>query len=102
MVQSFSLGAGVLAGGSAMDLEPPPGTGTSPQAGAGAHHRVCACHPITERTGCHPSYLIRSYLWIRSTHHGHVLENGALHRSRLFSPARWDASLPSWETSSSP
>ena len=38
---------------------------------------------------------MRACIWIRSTYYGRFLENGTLHRSRLSSPARWDAAVSS-------
>jgi len=95
VVQPFGLGTGVLATGSAMDVEPEARTGASVGASAAAHHRVCSCHPTAGRAGCHSSSLIRACIWIRSTYYGRFLENGTLHGSRLSSPARWDAALSS-------
>jgi hypothetical protein len=75
-------------------MEPASGTGASRGADASTHHRVRSCHSAAERTGCHASGLIRrvrSRSWVWPTYRRHLLQNGSLHRSQLFSPARWVA-----------
>ncbi len=95
VVQPFGLGTGMLANGVSMGLEPQAGTGASVGTNAHAHHRVCSCHLGAERAGCHASDRNCFCLWIWSTHHGHVLENGSLHWTRFSAPARWDLALSS-------
>ena len=63
-----------------------PGTGTSAQATATAHDRVCSRHSTAEQTRYHAPSRIRSCLWIWSTHDGHLLEGGSLLWLRLSSP----------------
>lgn len=93
MVQSLSLGTGVLAGGVSMDLELASGTGASVRADASAHHRVCSCPPTTERASSHTSVLSRSCIRVCSTQHCNLLEGWSLLWRRLSSPIRWDALL---------
>jgi hypothetical protein len=64
-----------------------PGIGASALPHAHTHDRICPCPLSTERASSHPSTLIPSRLWVCSTHQRHLLENGALHRSRLSSAA---------------
>jgi hypothetical protein len=78
--------------------EPEAGTGASAQADPAAHHRVCSRHPRALQAGSHTSIFISSCLWIWSTGYGHILESGAFHRSRFFSPARWHAPVSGWPT----
>ena len=85
-----------------MGVESPPGIGASALPDAPAHDRICSRHPTTERASCHLSVLISSRVWVWSTHSRHLLENGALPRSRLSSPARWDAPLSSRAAASPP
>lgn len=91
-----SWGKARLAGRVPMGMEYPARTGPSTGTDTSAHHRVCSCHPTAEQADCHTSNLVSSCLWIRSTYHCHVLENGALHQSRLSSSARWHAPLSIW------
>ena len=78
--------------------EPAPGTGASAGADTSAHHRVRSCHSAAERAGCHTFGIlhhVRSRSWVWPSDRCHLLQNGSLHRSRLSSPARWDAPVSS-------
>src|SRR5260221_2529230 len=92
----------MLATDLAMGMESPSGTGASASSCPRAHHRVCSCHPASERADSHASGLIRSYLWIWSTHHRHLLESWPVLRSRVSSSIRWDAAVSSREHAGSP
>jgi hypothetical protein len=71
MVQPLGLLTGMLAGGVPVGVEPETRTGASARTDAATHHRVCSRHLRASQTDCHPSYLIRSCLWIRSPCHRH-------------------------------
>ena len=102
MVQPRRLGAGVLASGLAMGVEPPPGAGASAGTDALSHDRVCPCPRAAKRAACHASGLISTRVRVWSTHDGHLLEDGSLLGARLSSPARWDPPLPSRPEASCP
>ena len=91
----------MLATGLTMGLEPASGTGASARADSSAHHRVAPAIPShSEQAAAHPVSSVSIGVW--STHRCYLLENGSLHRSRLSSPARWDAPLSSRKASSPP
>jgi hypothetical protein len=86
LVQPLGLGAGVLATGSPMGMEPEARTGASVGANASAHHRVRFCYLAAERARLHASSHRSARIRVCSACHGHLLENGAFHWLRLSAP----------------